>query len=93
MPSFTNHGTAPHPDDGIAGQVMKQAAGVAPGGKVTGTYILVILLRLRQCCSHLSLLKEVSTKCICTHILSLICVMGHTLEIHCTNIQSKKFVK
>ncbi|XP_030841222.1 transcription termination factor 2 [Strongylocentrotus purpuratus] len=43
---------------GIAGQVMEQAAGAAPGGKVSASYILVILLRLRQCCGHLSLLKE-----------------------------------
>ncbi|XP_041476490.1 transcription termination factor 2-like isoform X1 [Lytechinus variegatus] len=43
---------------GVASQVMDQAAGAAPGGKVSASYILVILLRLRQCCGHLSLLKE-----------------------------------
>lgn len=38
-------------------------------GRSTGSTILVSLLRVRQCCSHLSLLKSVSFS-LCSHIAS-----------------------
>ena len=46
----------PYSDDSRA-----DSRGEGRPAQKTGSQILVLLLRLRQCCSHLSLMKDVST--------------------------------
>ncbi len=60
--AFTTHGGASQ-----IGMGNSQHAGGGGGGggdkqpaKMNASHILVMLLRLRQCCGHLSLLKDVS---------------------------------
>ena len=58
-------GQATGPAIGSSGQVgVSLAAGSAnqENAPPRAQQILVMLLRLRQCCSHLSLMKDVSTK-------------------------------
>lgn len=53
----------PSPGGGAEGSTGSLGlAGAQDGSKgpATGQHILVMLLRLRQCCSHLSLMKDVS---------------------------------
>ena len=54
---FTSAGGAS--TGGAAGGSGTMRMGGAAGGVMSGSHILVSLLRLRQCCGHLSLLKEV----------------------------------
>ncbi|XP_033633463.1 transcription termination factor 2-like [Asterias rubens] len=53
---FTSAGGAS--TGGAAGGSGTMRMGGAAGGVMSGSHILVSLLRLRQCCGHLSLLKE-----------------------------------
>ncbi|XP_071510982.1 transcription termination factor 2-like [Diadema antillarum] len=57
LPSAASQ-SAPGYPGAMATEVMQQLDRAAPGGKMNASYILVILLRLRQCCSHLSLMKQ-----------------------------------
>ncbi|XP_014667810.1 PREDICTED: transcription termination factor 2-like [Priapulus caudatus] len=59
----SSHGGVRPPNPFVsASQLYSQTSGgsttAVPDNKTSGTYILVLLLRLRQCCNHLSLLKD-----------------------------------
>ena len=48
------------PGSGSAMSSTQSSVGGTSSSKPTGQHILVLLLRLRQCCCHLSLMKDVS---------------------------------